>query len=701
MFLRALLSVLLLVSLTIPASALTTSPPADPALSAAAARMKLKDFAGAREAALKGSASGARAFLLGMAAVKLELWEEAAQQLATAAAQYPLLADYALYYQGVALSKLGRNNQALPPLFKLLQQYPDCRLVRPGILLYADTLAAGGYPKEALASYTVFLERYPSGTDSLSALAGSAACREKLGDPATAAAIYRGIWLSHPGSPLADKAQAELARLKEAGASVVPYTPAELFKRAGVLYDVGRFARAADALTSLPLTGETPEFAAKVRLKTGQALFRARRYREAEETFRALTNDGAAAGEPGYWLARTLEKTGKPDQALDLWLKLSQPSQGGSLADDALLNAAYLERSLKKGNESLQLFLKYLARHPDGQRGAAVLWELGWTSYQLRDYQGAAGYLRRISGGELREKALYWLGKSLGNAGDSAGAQAALATLAQEYPFGYYSLICDRWCDPASFPAPPANLSDALPMPSGYEREKALIGFGLYDEAARELARKKGKNSLGLARLYLEMGNFNGALHVVAKENQKLSGKESPSVWGISYPLAFREEVAKSAAATEVPESLIYAIMRCESTYSPTALSPVGAVGLMQVMPATAEAITKGGSTRLTRPDFNIMLGAKYLKDQLATYDSSVPLTAAAYNAGPGNVKKWQKRFASLPQDEFIESIPFRETREYVKKVMCTMKMYQRLYRSPVEKKTQQATQASPPHPAP
>ncbi|HEY6837431.1 MAG TPA: lytic transglycosylase domain-containing protein, partial [Geobacteraceae bacterium] len=125
--------------------------------------------------------------------------------------------------------------------------------------------------------------------------------------------------------------------------------------------------------------------------------------------------------------------------------------------------------------------------------------------------------------------------------------------------------------------------------------------------------------------------------------------------------------------------------IKAESSFSPTALSPVGAVGLMQLMPATAAIVldgkgNKGGADRLTRPEVNIRAGVKHLKDLLALYDGNPVAAIAAYNAGAGNVNKWRKRFGALPPDQFIESIPFGETREYVKRVLATADIYNRLY---------------------
>ena len=682
MLCRTIAAAVIVFCATVPASAINLNKPADEALTAAAARMQVKDYRGAKEAALKMTDKGARSFLVGISASRLELWEEAASQLAIAAESHPILADYALYYQGVALSKLERFDQALQPLYKVLKQYPDSRLVRPTMILYADTLAAAGFPSEALQSYSSFVERYPSGSDSISALFGSALCREKLGDPAAGGAVLRGIYLNSPASPFADKSARELQRLSAAGIKVEPYTGAELFRRGGTLYGLGRYLQAAEAYAEIPLGGESEEFIGKLRLKKGQALYKARRYKQAQTTFANISSAGVH--ESDLWFARTLDKTGQPEQAYELYIRLAEEPKGGSIAREALLEAAYLKRFQRKWSEALPLFKRYLAAAPS-QKSPNVLWEAAWSGYQSRDYQEAATLFKKLAErDDLREKALYWLGKTLTATDDAEGAEESFAALAAEYPMGYYALISNRWRSGNDFPLPPKSLAETLPMPAGFEREKALITLGLFDEAARELSRAgKNKSGTGIARLYLEMGNYNGAYHTMAREKPKWGDKESATIWRVTYPLAFREDVAKNAASNAVPESLVYAVMRTESNYLPAARSPVGAIGLMQIMPATAESMSKGDSKRLTHPDLNIRLGTRHLKDLLVIYDRNLTLAVAAYNAGSGNVKRWQKGLGDLPQDEFVESIPFRETREYVKKVVSSMEMYQRLYRLP------------------
>ncbi|UFS69699.1 transglycosylase SLT domain-containing protein [Geomonas sp. RF6] len=671
-------------ALAIPASALSPGRFSDPAVVAAAARLKLKDYRGAREAALKASDPGVRSFLVGMTDVKLEFYEDAAPQLAAAAQYLPLLGDYALYNQGLALSKLSRTDEALAPLQKLVKTFPGSRLVRPSLFLSAETLFSCGRYKEALDAYSAFVERYPLGSDSLKALHASALCREKLGDPAGAAAILRGIWIRNPGSGVAQQAADEMSQLAKTGVAIAPYTVDELFRRASALYDLGQYGKAAAAFSEIASRAESGEFAARVRLKLGLSHFKARHYHDAEETLRPLA-ERPGSTEGAYWYARALEKSGNPEKAYTRYLALSERGVGGNLAADALLDAAYLKRYQGHTAEALRLFQNFLNRYPDAAKRPAILWEVAWLSYQSRDYRSAVDYLQNLSQyREQREKSLYWLGRALILSGDQKGGEAQMAVLCSDYPFGYYAMLCNSGRPSAEPPRPPQNLAGALPMPAGLEREKALIALGLYEEATRELSLiKKPKNPFSVARLYLEMENYNAAYHLTGQDVPKAGDPDGSLLWGVNFPLAFRQEVAKEAAASNVPESLVYAVIRAESNYLPSALSPVGAVGLMQIMPATAESIAKGGSARLTSPDLNIRLGARHLKDLLESFSGNIPLSIAAYNAGGGNARRWQRNFGTLPLDEFVESITFKETREYVKKVTSAMALYQSLYALP------------------
>lgn len=159
-------------------------------------------------------------------------------------------------------------------------------------------------------------------------------------------------------------------------------------------------------------------------------------------------------------------------------------------------------------------------------------------------------------------------------------------------------------------------------------------------------------------------------------------------LWEFAYPKAWLQYVAPAAKSAGVEEELVWSIMRAESQYRAEARSPVGATGLMQIMPFTGEKVASQllGKDRfqaadLQDPEINVRFGARYLQRLVEKFSGSLPLVAAGYNAGPHRVQNWLRGFGALRMDEFIEHIPFVETRNYVKKVSRNYQIYRLLYR--------------------
>ncbi len=691
---------LFMLFLSVPASALNIRHLPDDSLTAAASKLIKKDYRGAMEAARKAPAGGMKDFLLGMSAARMEEWETSADYLGKAAAGFPLLADYALYNRACALYRLGRYPESLAALEGLARNYPESPLIRSADRLLADILFDSGNCRDAGVAYQKFIEKYASGSDALTALHRIALCRERTGDTAGAAATLRSIPLNYPASPMAEKAEADLQRLKEKGAIVPTYSAEELLRRATVLSDLGKYRKAINALDSIPLERQTDEFICRLMMKSGQARFKARYYREAEQIFAGLLARKPRqeiAGEARFWIAKTLDKNGKEDEAFATYMKLVESSPNSFLADDALLAAAFIRKFQNNADGELTVLKRLITSCPRSNLIRTAFWEIAWQSYLAGDLKTAADYFKKLLDTDsMRDRTLYWYGRTLAAAGDKKSAENAFARLLAENPFGYYALAYKKAAkvkvevEETVFLS--AELCDILPEPAGFEREKALIALGLYEEAGKELsfARKKlaGKPARikGIARLYLEMGDYHGAFSLFNQERLRNPDKSSLAEWGILYPLAFRELVTGNAEKSGIPDSLIYSIIRAESNFFPFALSPAGAVGLMQLMPATASAIANGdsdksGSDRLTRPELNIRFGVKHLKDLLTLYAGDPVMAVAAYNAGAGNVNRWLRMSGPLPMDVFVENIPFPETREYVKKVLAGSEIYRRLYR--------------------
>jgi soluble lytic murein transglycosylase len=689
---------LFILLLTVPASGVNLFNLQDDFLTASASKMMEKDYQGAMESAVKARESGMRDFMLGMALSRLGDWEKSAQYLGRATESFPLLADHALYNRASALYRLARYPEAVTILQILLKNYPDSPLTRSAEKLQADILFENGSFPEARDAYGKYIGKYPSGTNSLEALYRVAISREKTGDISSAVASLRNLWLNYPASAIAGKAEADLRRLAETGGGATTYSADELMRRGSVLCDLGEYGNAIKTFVAIPLEDQKADFISRLTLKIGQARFKARRFREAEQTFSQLVAKKTGQGlahESMFWLAKSLDRIGREDEAFAIYEKLAEAAPGSPLADDALLAAAFIRKFQNKGEGALNILKKLVSAYPQSNLLQTAYWEIAWISYQSGDLKTAADFLKKqLQNKNKRERALHWYARTLAAGGDKAGAEKAFAALLSEYPLGYYSLSCGRETKTKEVESFSLNkdLRDILPVPSGFERAKSLIAMGLYEEAAKEISWSRSRNEdnsatlPGLARLYLEMGDFHRASSLVRPERLRKMEKISLAEWGVAYPLAFRELVAGNAAENRIPESLIYSIMRAESNYSPSALSPAGAVGLLQVMPATAAAIAnsgnrKGISGRLTHPEFNIRLGVKHLKDLMELYNGDLVLAVAAYNAGSGNVSRWMKTYGKLPRDLFIENIPFPETREYVKNVLAGMEIYKRLYK--------------------
>lgn len=666
-------------------------------LAAAAAQLKLRNYSTAATLAAATPASGQRDLLLGMAALHRGKYEEAAALLGTAAKSYPLLGDYALNYQAKALQQAARPGEALQTLRTLDSQYPESPLNRRSLRQQADLLYAAGSYADADSLYQKFVEKYAAGSDALHASYRSALCREQRGDLTGAVKLLRSLWLNSPASSEAANAELDLQRLAAAGAVIPTPTPQELYRRGCTLYDQRHYDAALKTLRAIVSQEEKREFNDRLQLKIGQALLKARRYQEAEQALKAVATTATKAeirAEAAWQMARAIEKSGRDEEAFSAYNRVAELYPESGCADDALLDAAFIRKFQNRPAETIDLLARLLTKYPKTPLKQRIIWESGWGNYLAGRYQAAADSFGKLgSNDDYRERALFWQGRSLAAAGDQTGAATCRASLLKEFPFGYYAQqLRKQTAEPQieTLPRLSREPLEMLPPAEGYERVKALIQVGMVDDAATELAvaRKKlgkGKTDAGLARLYLEIGNYNAAMSIY-RQTPTNPAPDDLHAWSLLFPRAYRELVTKYSEQAGIEPSLAYAVMRAESAFMPEAKSPVGARGLMQLMPETAATVLRAKKIepeRLYNPELNIRLGSKHLRELIDKYNGNRIAVIASYNAGAHNVNRWLKTYAGLPEEVFIESIPFGETREYVKKVLTTTAIYQRLYGMP------------------
>lgn len=228
-----------------------------------------------------------------------------------------------------------------------------------------------------------------------------------------------------------------------------------------------------------------------------------------------------------------------------------------------------------------------------------------------------------------------------------------------------------------------------------FERAKQLLKFGFKDWAAsdlREIERRSSNPTLmkSLIDEYELADNFYRSSYLseifFQQERVREGLNGGKQLWVSAYPQAYKQDVVKVAADLELPSELVWSIMRAESHFKYDVRSPVGAIGLMQLMPFTARQVARLMENdefevrQLHIPKVNIQLGARYLSRLMKKFSNAVALVAAGYNAGPHRVESWLKSFGNRDMDEFIEHIPYLETRGYVKKVVRNYHLYQELY---------------------
>ncbi|MFS4460760.1 transglycosylase SLT domain-containing protein [Bdellovibrio sp. HCB2-146] len=228
-----------------------------------------------------------------------------------------------------------------------------------------------------------------------------------------------------------------------------------------------------------------------------------------------------------------------------------------------------------------------------------------------------------------------------------------------------------------------------------FERAREMMSIGENEWARWDLydIERKTSNRDHLRSLmgeYNTAGHYNRSSYIAQITFGGQRGYQGltngRALWEFAYPQAYSDSVSKYSKQFSVPTELVWGIMRAETNYRRDAISPVGALGLMQVMPFTGHKVAAMlnekdfSAPMLLQPDTAVKVGSRYLKRLMDRFQNTIPLVAAGYNAGPHRVKNWLTAFGGLETDEFIEHIPFLETRNYVKRVVSNAYVYGQLY---------------------
>jgi soluble lytic murein transglycosylase-like protein len=350
-----------------------------------------------------------------------------------------------------------------------------------------------------------------------------------------------------------------------------------------------------------------------------------------------------------------------------------------------------------------QLIAQLVKIDPAQDPGLQHFWDKAWAAYARGDLNGAKPLLEFLRATyrnpNVKRMSTYWLARIDDRTGKKEQAAAAYNALAQAPYDDIYAIESERrgakrqvtTSNPLDTKDPDWSAIAEKEMPDELRLAYELTALADTRDAMLEIrANRKWKNeqyvNALLADLYNSAGNTMLAMLSLRRAFPKLATVEQDEVpryfLKMYYPNRYREHINEYSQKNGLDPFLIMGLIHQESHFTPNAKSVVGATGLMQLMPATAKELAgrMGISPRLTDPKTNIRLGTAHFKMLTGLFGGNTELAVAAYNAGQGRVLGWRRAAPSRPMDEFLESIPFRETRTYVKHVVMLRSAYKRMY---------------------
>ena len=304
-----------------------------------------------------------------------------------------------------------------------------------------------------------------------------------------------------------------------------------------------------------------------------------------------------------------------------------------------------------------------------------------------------AAYLEEFPNGRRWEEASYWGAHAAEALGDTELARRLRARIRNESPLSYYAVLLTE--DGGTTFAPDLPEGPPLPVPEWLVGELGVLDLleeaGLEAAADAHVAAMKARAAdseelqLRLAAALQEAGRTLDAIRL-GLELRRNGRPWDLALVRVVYPFPYRELVTSRARELGLDPYLLAGLIRQESAFVPAIVSPAGAIGLTQVMPATGRQLARSVGPRgfrtemLETPELNVHLGTRFLSDLFERYDGVVPLVLSAYNAGPTRANRWRRLPEAADPHRFTERIPFAETRGYVKNVTRNRALYRWLH---------------------
>ena len=594
---------------------------------------------------------------------------------------------------------------------------PDTAIWVRAQLALAEAKQAAGATEEARAIWSALAAR-PDPSPGSDVALWALAVRTGTSSPKAAPYLHR-LWSQYPTSTVATVPPAIAASA----------SPEERVTRAQRFMDASRWADAVEAVGTAPFTATAN--GCRLAYVKGRSLHKQNRMSDAIATLSPAgekcrgIDDDAGAGAL-YLAGKALERGKDWPGAAKAYARIPELYPTHSMADDGWALAGVAWQIAGDDARAVKLWTSQVAAYPTGDLAGEAFFRLAWSSYLAGDTEGAIRWadtlVARVPIGtdpSSWQAATYWSARwklypdvreptALTNDVVRKGAALdALATFARTQPGSYYALLAAQ----RLYELDPDRVRTMV-RPYGFSPDAMA-----WSVRTSFLLDVRSRTGFALARLGLpaaattELDSFEVATLAPAEavlvtqvrgqidpiighdafRQYLLShppttlGPDEGAVLRYAYPTLYWDLVQEVAAGYAYDPRVFHGLVREESSFNPEIVSWAGARGLSQLMPATAREVARKMGTTVTMdqlfdPKTNLAIGARYFDTLTRQWNGNLFLAVASYNAGPGNVSKWLATAGDRPTDEFVERIPIRETRHYVKRVLGTFEMYRTLY---------------------
>jgi soluble lytic murein transglycosylase len=613
----------------------------------------------------------------GYCLIKVGRFQEGISALDGLENELPLISDYIEYYEAIGQKGLGNSHEAEKLFNRIVSSYPSTGVRKRALMGVGDTyLETGSYDK----AENIFRNLYNGETDRqdkalfLSKLGSSLQSQGKYRE---ATNMYKTLWVEYPDSIFQDVAYTNAIYI--GNKQGIPFTvnESDYLRRAQILFNNSMWSSSLENFNKVTKTVD-------VKTKMGIAMFHIGRLEEALNLLAGINSP-----ESLYWRAKIKAKQGRDSQASELYRAIHVTYPGSPLAPEGLYIAARLYQINDNIDKATNLYDELIRKYPKSEFAEDGAWNLGWIYYNRGKLNQALATFSSFTSSSVPFNSTnnkYWKARVLEKQGKKAEAFAIYNELAMSQKPSYHSYLAQIKTGkrPSFGGLTPQAYARSADNDSKRLKVDLLADMEMFDDASLEIDEmlkhsSTDKDLIQASILYARVNDFYDSVRVA-------EGLNSPVAISLSYPRAYSEIVKAYARKYHVDEYVVYSIMREESRFQKDARSSANAIGLMQLLPSTArltaaELGMNGFNTgMLNVPRINIELGIYYFKKMLNRFNGDIRLALASYNAGADRAEDWLIMFPNLAKDEFVEEIPFRETRNYIRRILRSYGAYKAIY---------------------